>query len=155
VGGRWNDRIQQLKSTSTIASATLPQAVVAELLASGDYDRHLRRIRPRYAASTAVMGQAVARSFPPGTCVTRPNGGYVLWVEMPEEVDALKLYESALAAGISIAPGPLFSAKQRYRHFVRLNAAWWSAQLADAVDELGRIAHRLHGLAGRRRRSRA
>jgi DNA-binding transcriptional MocR family regulator len=86
------------------------------------------------------MAQAVARYFPEGTKVTRPQGGYVLWVEMPSYVDSAELYRMALHAGVTIAPGPIFSARQKYRNFVRLNAAFWSERVKDAIENLGRLA---------------
>ena len=84
------------------------------------------------------MTAAVAEHFPEGTRVTRPRGGHVLWIELPEGADSLKLHEDALAAGISIAPGPIFSACKRYRNFIRLNCAVpWSPRVEDAVRVLG------------------
>jgi DNA-binding transcriptional MocR family regulator len=72
--------------------------------------------------------------------MTRPQGGFVLWVELPGRVDSLQLYEHARAAGISLAPGPIFSARQnRYRNFIRLNCAHWSDAIERAVETLGRL----------------
>jgi len=83
------------------------------------------------------MTQAVGKFFPSGTKVTRPAGGFVLWIEMPGHVDARKLYELALKAGITIAPGPIFSVRQGYRNYIRLNAAFWSDKIEKAVAILG------------------
>ncbi len=66
----------------------------------------------------------------------------MLWVEFPEYVDSLKLYERALEAGITIAPGPIFSAKQKYRNCIRLNAGYWSDAIERAVATLGQLAAR-------------
>jgi len=87
-----------------------------------------------------LMSQAVGKHFPEGTRVTRPSGGFVLWVEFPNHVDALKLYECALNAGITIAPGPIFSAKGKYRNFIRLNAGFWSVRIEEALATVGRLA---------------
>ena len=59
--------------------------------------------------------------FPDGTRLARPEGGYFLWLELPPQVDALLLHRKALAKGISLAPGQLFSADQRFAHCVRIN----------------------------------
>lgn len=64
----------------------------------------------------------------------------MLWIELPKCVDSLKLYETALNAGITIAPGMIFSSQQRYRNFIRLNAAVWNDKIKDAVATLGRLA---------------
>ncbi|WP_233279543.1 aminotransferase-like domain-containing protein [Acidihalobacter yilgarnensis] len=144
VPGRYREPVSYYKYVSNLATATLPQWVVAELLAQGGYDRHLRRVRGEYAAHVARLSDAVAESFPPGTRLTRPQGGCVLWVELPQAVDSLVLYERAQARQISIAPGPMFSATGKYRPFIRLNAALpWGRPVEQAVVVLGDLAHQL------------
>lgn len=85
------------------------------------------------------MSQAVRRFFPKGTRLTRPAGGFVLWVQLPDSVDSLELYGRALEGGIAITPGYLFSAAEQYRNFVRLNAANWSDEAENAVERLGAL----------------
>lgn len=140
VPGRFQDRIERLKAVSNIGAATLPQLVLAEFLATGGYDQHLRRIRGIYSRQTSQMALAVERSFPQGTRVNYPSGGFVLWVEMPRQVDSIRLYELALKAGITIAPGRIFSAEGKYGNFIRLNAAYWSKRIEDAVAVIGGLA---------------
>ncbi len=140
VPGRFQDRIERLKAVSNIGAATLPQLALAEFLATGGYDQHLRRIRGIYSRQTSQMAQAVERSFPQGTRVNYPSGGFVLWVEMPRQVDSIRLYELALKAGITIAPGRIFSAEGKYGNFIRLNAAYWSKRIEDAVAVIGGLA---------------
>jgi DNA-binding transcriptional MocR family regulator len=142
--GRWQRQVEQLKLVTTVATATLPQMAVADFLANGGYNHHLRRIRRLYAEKVHRMSQAVSESFPSGTRITRPTGGYVLWVEMPPSVNSLELFDRALAAGISIVPGPIFSAKGKFKNFVRLNCGNpWSRTIEQAVIKLGRFAHEL------------
>jgi len=138
--GRFQRQVERLKILSSLSTTTPTQLAIAEFLANGGYDHHLRKVRRAYLHQTALMAQAVLRYFPEGTRVTRPSGGFVLWVEFPECVDSLKLYESALNAGITIAPGPIFSAKQKYRNCIRLNAGFWSDTIESALAALGRLA---------------
>ena len=138
--GRFYDRVERLKLTLNIASATPTQLAVAEFLANGGYDHHLRAIRRDYGRKIALMGEAIGRYFPAGTRVTRPRGGFCLWVEMPPDVDALRLYGRAVQQGITLAPGPTFSATGKFRNCVRLNAAFWSPQTGEAVRTLGTLA---------------
>ena len=95
------------------------------------------------------MAQAVAAHFPTGTRVSRPQGGYVLWVELPAGIDALQLYELALRAKISIAPGPLFSPRGRFGTCIRLNATGWDERRQTAIATLARLATKLAHHAGR------
>ena len=143
--GRFYPRVERLKMTHNIASAAPTQLAIAEFLANGGYDRHLRAIRRDYARRVALMGEAIGRHFPAGTCVTRPRGGFTLWVELPGEVDAFELYGRAVQRGISLAPGPTFSASGRYRNCIRLNAAFWSAETEPALRTLGTLAAELTG----------
>jgi DNA-binding transcriptional MocR family regulator len=114
---------------------------LAAFLADGGYERTLQRLRGTYRELSSRMAAAIARDFPPGTRVSRPGGGHVLWVEMPEEVDAVVLHEAALQEGVSIAPGILFSATGRYRNCVRLNCALpWDERLESALQRLGSLA---------------
>ncbi len=140
VGGRFQEKIERMKAVSNIATATLPQLAIAEFLATGGYDQYLRKIRGIYSRQTSLMAQAVTRSFPRGTKVSSPLGGFVLWVEMPEKVDSIKLYEQALRAGITIAPGQIFSASMKYPNFIRLNSAYWSKEIEDAITVIGTLA---------------
>jgi DNA-binding transcriptional MocR family regulator len=140
VPGRFQPEVERLKSACTIATATAPQMAVAEFLTNGGYDHHLRKIRRTYLRQIWSMSQAVGKFFPPGTRVSRPEGGFVLWVEMPEYVDARRLYEAAQKAGISIAPGPIFSVRQIYRNHIRLSAAYWSDLIEKAIATLGGLA---------------
>ncbi len=138
--GRFQARVEHLKFVTTVATATLPQIAIADFLANGGYDHHLRRLRRLYAEKVWHFSQAITASFPDGTRLTRPQGGYVLWIELPS-VDSLEMHDRALAAGISIAPGPMFSAKGRFQNFIRINCGNpWDARTEKAVQQLGRIA---------------
>jgi DNA-binding transcriptional MocR family regulator len=139
VPGRFKSTIEWLKYTTNVATATLPQVAIAKFLESGGYDHHLRSIRRLYASFVSQLSQAVMRYFPEGTRVTRPNGGIVLWVQLPAYADSLELYKQALTAGITLAPGYMFSATEQYRNFIRLNAAWWSYETDRAMRLLGEL----------------
>ena len=69
----------------------------------------------------AALTALVEQHFPAGTRLARPQGGYFLWLELPAAVDSLVLHQQALARGISIAPGPIFSAKREFTNALRLN----------------------------------
>ncbi len=141
--GRFRSKIIQLKSLFNIATATPTQLAVAEFLTNGGYDHHLRTLRRAYARQVSQVRDAVGKHFPLGTRVSRPEGGFVIWVELPEEIDTLKLYEAALKEGISIAPGQIFTLGDRYGNCLRLNAAIWSEKVEQALETLGGLAEKL------------
>jgi DNA-binding transcriptional MocR family regulator len=139
--GRFKVHVERLKFMTTLATATLPQMAIAEFLQNGGYDHYLRKIRKAFASQIQRVTLAINRYFPEGTRVTRPAGGFVLWVELPKSVNSLELHRKALEENISIAPGPIFSAKQRYQNFVRLSCGQpWSERLEHALITLGRLA---------------
>lgn len=145
--GRFKNDIERLKLVSNIAPPLLPQLAIAEFLGGGGYDHHLRRIRKAYAQKTACMADAVLRHFPQGTHVSSPQGGFVIWVQMPEGVDALEMYSQALQTGITLVPGHAFSPSLRYRNYIRLSTAQWNDQNAWAVQRLGALAAQLQRMA--------
>jgi len=89
------------------------------------------------------MQAHIARHFPAGTRTSRPDGGFVLWVELPEHIDTLALHDKALRQGISFTPGNLFSPQGRYRNCLRLAAALpWDTRVEQALEALGKLARR-------------
>lgn len=141
AAGRYRAQVERIKLMTTLSTASLPQAAIADFLKHGAYERHLRHLRHTLAAQCQEMMRAVSQYFPEGCRMTRPEGGYMLWVELPKSVDALQLHQLALAQGISIAPGPIFSAQRKYRNCVRLNFGYpWSPRIEKAVKTLGQLA---------------
>ena len=145
--GRYAEKVQRLKSLWNLATASPTQLAIAEFLTSGGYDRHLRAMRRTYAAQLAEVRAAIARWFPRGTRVTRPEGGFVVWVEMPSEVDAFALYEQALRSGIAVAPGSLFTTGDRFGSCIRVSAAFWSERIREALRKVGGFACAMVGAA--------
>ena len=121
AGGRFAAQIVRQKLTTSLATTVAVQDALAEFLQHGGYDRHLRQLRERLAQGEAALVEAVERHFPPGTRLARPAGGYFLWLELPPGADALALHQAALARGISLAPGPIFSAQREFGRCIRLN----------------------------------
>ncbi|XHS80202.1 PLP-dependent aminotransferase family protein [Burkholderiaceae bacterium UC74_6] len=139
--GRYRDAVEKLKFLNTLATPSQQQIAIARFLGQDGYERHLRRLRKTYAQQASLMRNTVLRFFPEGTRVSQPMGGYVLWVELAPQVDALKLYQEALERGITVGPGTMFSVSSRYQHFIRLNySSPWSHEIERAVITVGKIA---------------
>lgn len=138
--GRYQDEIEKLKFINTVATPTLPQLTIAEFLKTGGYDHHLRRLRSLFQNQMQRATQAVVQYFPESTRITRPVGGFVLWVELPKGVDAMALHHRARAAKIGICPGPIFSASGRFRNCIRLSCGVpWSDRLENGLKKLGAL----------------
>jgi DNA-binding transcriptional MocR family regulator len=138
IPGRRQNELELLKLVVNQATAVGPQLAVAAFAESGGFDRHLRRVRRMYRTQMERTVEAVGRHFPAASRMTRPRGGHVLWVQLPDGVDSLELYEAAGRHGIRIAPGPLFSASLGYRSFIRLNTGFpWSPATERKIETLG------------------
>lgn len=140
VAPQRTSQLEYQKFVSNISSSSLPQLAVAQLLQNGGYDRFLRKARQDYRIAVERMQQRVMCCFPAGTTVSQPQGGFLLWVTLPANVDSEQLAEQALRYHISIAPGTLFSSAGKYRHCIRLCCAnAWTDRLEAALKKLGQL----------------
>lgn len=138
--GRYLRQVEYQKFVTSLATPTVAQLAVADILEGGRYERHLRQARKDLARAVDRMIHAVTRHFPAQTRITQPAGGFVIWIELPEEIDTFALARRALAEGIGIAPGPIFSATQKYRNFMRLSCACpWDGRVERALAVLARM----------------
>jgi DNA-binding transcriptional MocR family regulator len=141
--GRYLERVRRLKFTNTLGTPAILQKALAEFLRDGGYDHHLRSIRRAYHQQMHVFSQAIPKYFPEGTRLSRPHGGFILWLELPARVDTLRLFRDGLAQHINTAPGALFSVKERYRNCLRMNCGLpWSDEVDTALRTLGDLAKR-------------
>jgi DNA-binding transcriptional MocR family regulator len=146
AAGRYTQAVARNKLTTTLSASAPAQAAIAEYLSKGGYDKHLRQLRHALSVQQNAMMQAVVRHFPSGTKATRPNGGYFLWIELPDNANALTIHRQALSLGISLAPGPMFSAHRGFTNCLRLNYGHpWDARAEAALATLGRLASAYRG----------
>jgi DNA-binding transcriptional MocR family regulator len=121
AGGRRAPEILRAKMMTTLSNAVPSQQALAEYLAHGGYERHLRKLRRVLARQHDIAARLAARHLPAGTRFSSPEGGYFLWVEFPEGVDTLQMHRQALEHNINIAPGQIFSATRKFGNCMRLN----------------------------------
>lgn len=142
-GPRYMEAVRRAKAATTVTTNTPLQLALAEYLRRGTHERHLKKLRHELATNVERMREAVDRYFPPGTLVNRPEGGFVLWVQLPEGIDTLRLYRDALAQKITLTPGTIFSASSQFSHCIRLNCGErWTEQIEKAIQRLGRMLRR-------------
>ena len=142
--GRFRERVEMIKFITSITTPELPQVAIADFIGNGGYDHHLRKLRAAFAQQVRRTAEAVLEHFPAGCRITAPEGGFVLWVELPVQVDSIELFRAARDQNIALAPGPMFTASGRYGNFVRLNCGHpWSARLDLALAKVGELVARL------------
>jgi DNA-binding transcriptional MocR family regulator len=142
--GRHFLKTQALKIRTSLACPMLQQEVLAEFMRDGGYDHHLRRLRAALKTQAHQMADAVARYFPMGCRLSLPQGGLLLWIELPRHVDSREVFALARLQHIGVAPGAAFSISRRFDHFIRLQYGDpWSARMDDSLRRLGQIVKRL------------
>jgi DNA-binding transcriptional MocR family regulator len=143
AAGRYAEELSRRKMEASIATSLPVQQGIAQMLRSGGYDAHLIRLRRRLALSQRAALDSLQRYFPTGYRVAAPLGGYFLWIECAAPVDSLDIHRRALDLGISIAPGPIFSARQQFKNYLRLNTGHpWTTTMAQAIQKLAQLLRR-------------
>jgi DNA-binding transcriptional MocR family regulator len=141
--GPYRAELLRLKSATSAATSMPAQLAIAEYLRSGGYDHHLRHLNVAVRANRDRIAGELGTRLPAGSRIGSPAGGYLLWVELPEDVDALELHSQCLGRGVSVAPGPVFSATGAHRNFIRINGGLlWSSELDRALDIVAEEAHK-------------
>jgi DNA-binding transcriptional MocR family regulator len=118
--GRWQAEVLRLKGLTNIASARLPQLALAEFLESGGFDKHVKQLRLALWRSVEGSRDEVLRTFPKGTRVSRPEGGFVLWIQLPSGHDGADVQRRAAAQGVRVLAGTVFSASGQYKDCIRI-----------------------------------
>ena len=144
AGGRYHDQLLEWKQATSSAAPSLQQLAITEFLRSGQYDRHLKRLRKAFRNQVSKARFIIARLFPEGTRISDPAGGFVLWIELPRRVDSFEVYNRALQHNIGITPGMLFSATRKFKNYIRINCGFpWDEPHERALEQLAKIVHEL------------
>ncbi|MDH4394398.1 MAG: PLP-dependent aminotransferase family protein [Limnobacter sp.] len=140
AGGKRAADVLFQKTVNSGNTNAITQNVLAELIESRGFDLHLRSLRRKLSDQIARTRDAVERHFPTETRITDPQGGFVLWIELPEGINTMNTHALAVKEKIAFVPGALFSPSGNYSNFLRLACGHpWSPQLDDAVKRLGAI----------------
>lgn len=140
VPGRYFDQAKILKFVSTLCSPSLQQYGLADFLSTQRLERHIRWVTGEYYRRQRLFLNLIKRWFPEETQATQPQGGYICWIELPKEVDSTQLYQEALAIGIGITPGDLYSPTKQFKNFIRLNyGIAEDDEIEFAIKELARL----------------
>ena len=134
------DRIIPVKKGINVGTPLLQQAVLAELLESGNYGRYTKKARRIYEERVQKLRQDMLAYFPAGVQISRPEGGYLLWTRLPDRIPPSDYYKMLLGENISILPGRIFSSDDRYANYFRINAANYNDSLKSAVKKMGELA---------------
>lgn len=121
IPGRFKDEVINIKMRHTVSSATPTQAAIGHFFETGRYDLHMRKLRKTLHTQCLRYMQGIATHFPADTKISSPEGGYALWIQLAQNINAFELYKLAIAQNISIAPGQIFSTDGRFSNYIRLS----------------------------------
>ena len=138
--GQFKEKVIHIKLMQSLSSASPTQAAIAHFFETGRYDLHMRNLRKALHTQCLRYTQAITEYFPPDVKISRPQGGYVLWIELNKHIDAFELYEVALAHQISISPGQIFSTDSRFTNFIRISFGNpYTETIEESLKTLGRL----------------
>ena len=144
VNARFNDAIQKLQLLSTLSSSAPVQLGVTHFLTHESYDNHLRKLRKSLLERKARFIEIIKQYFPHSIKIEDPAGGYFIWIRFNSGFDSQQLHQLAIAQGISVASGDLFSEQGRVDNAIRLNFSYELTQEREnALVLLGKLAHQL------------
>lgn len=128
-------------------SGALEQMVLAEYC-TRHFTRHVPELRRGLRAKLETLMESLREHFGTAAEFDDPKGGIFLWVKLPDDVDTMKLYEPALAAGVAINPGAQWSVnKEHGRSRLRLCFASPShEEISHGVAALAEVCHREFGV---------
>jgi len=148
AAGLWHEAALQLKQSQTLASPLPSQLALAELLAERGDEAALAALRASLAERLVAMRASLAERLPAGCSLSRPEGGYFLWLALPAGFDLARLLASAQAVGIHVAPGGFCYPAGDGPPALRLNASYYQPDAqAGLLDWLGAEIARLAGVA--------
>ena len=140
IPGKFFEQVKQMKRIQNISCPTLTQAAMAHFLKHGRYEYHLKNLRKALHTQSLRYVQAIIKYFPADTKVSRPHGGFILWLELNKKVNAFKLRTEAMKHHISIVPGKIFSAGNNYSNCIRISFGKpWSKEVEEGLLLLGKL----------------
>ena len=139
--GRWKQAVHGIKDAQSGGQSVVLELALADLITQAGHAAAMRQLRAQVGARIEAARGVIARHFPPGTRVSDPPGGLLLWLELPAPLDAAALHQACLAQQILIAPGALFGAAGRFKQGMRLGLGGdWTPQHLQALRQVGTIA---------------
>jgi DNA-binding transcriptional MocR family regulator len=140
IPGKFKQRIIQLKRMHTVSTNSLSQATIAEFLSNGRFELHLRHLRKALHTQSLRYTQSISQHFPEDTRITRPEGGFVIWIELNRKINTYKLHKRALKHNIGIAPGQIFSPQGRFENCFRISFGLpWNEKVEEGIKTIGKL----------------
>ena len=144
IPGRFKEQLIRLKMRHTITGVTITQSAMAHFLSIGRFDYHLKKLRTALHTQQLRFVQGILDHFPADTKVSRPQGGFVLWLELNKKVNGFQLYQEAMKYQVSVAPGRIFSMRDQYSNYIRIGYGRpWNDEVERGVRIIGNLVKKM------------
>jgi DNA-binding transcriptional MocR family regulator len=142
--GKFKTKLIRQKLYTSISSATITQQVIATFLETGRYENHLRKMRNTLHSNYLRMTRCIAENFPEDIKLSKPQGGFMLWIEFPEKINTIALLDELTKEKITIAPGRVFTLQDQYLNCMRLSYGMsWNEKVEMALVKIGELCGKL------------
>jgi len=143
LAGKFEEKATGIKRAQSCSTSMLPQWTLHDYMTSGEYDKYLKVLRKKLQYNCERMRALITEHFPKEVCISEPKGGGVLWIRCRSHVDTRLFFHEAIEAGVSFAPGIIFSASGKYSNFMRISyGVQWSDAVVEAIKKLGKIVEK-------------
>jgi DNA-binding transcriptional MocR family regulator len=141
VPGSNTDRFALLKCQQDMHSATLCEVAFRKYLETGDLDTHLNYLKALNQRRRKIAREIIQQHFPKEANVWIPEGGFLLWVELPQHIDVEAAYQAALRKNVAFSRGAaFFTTADAKVNSMRLNCSRPTAdELLQGLETLGGI----------------
>lgn len=131
-------KMDLVKGSTDLSTPCVTQRECAMYMENYDFEGHIKENCALYAKRRDAMCAAIKTYFPADVKCTYPHGGLFLWVELPEHIDARKLFEACVANNVAYVPGDSFFPASRRKNFFRLNFSYNDeATIEEGIRRLG------------------
>jgi DNA-binding transcriptional MocR family regulator len=139
-GGVYHEKIKRLKYISNFYTNGILQDSIGRFLETGLYNSHLKKMKTALQQNLARYMNSINKHFTDDIKIATPQGGMSIWMELPAYINSQILQRQALAEGIGICPGHVFSASKRYNNYIRINYCLiWNPRVDKYLEKLARL----------------
>jgi DNA-binding transcriptional MocR family regulator len=141
--GRYAKAMQNVRSIVAPAMPVFEQAVIAKLLESPSFSRHVRELKLNVRQNIHALQNALGEGLLAGSHLTSKDGGLLAWVRLPAGTSATTIYKAALERNVALAPGGMYSLANQFDDHIRLFLGIETHNFRRALSILARPTGRL------------
>ena len=136
------EKLVLTQEAATLCPPIFSQYAIAAYLDEFDWRAQIDVYRAMYRARRDAMLQGLTENMPPGTTWTQPNGGFFVWVTLPEGLDSHAMLARAVTARVAYVPGTAFYADGLGSRNMRLSFCFPTPErILEGTRRLGEVLH--------------